>query len=202
MISVINNWRERWYLKWLWVRYSYRFNWAHKPLCERFRGDYVKIGGVCLCRSCALVYLALFLGGMFGLVFQKALREVGVAAFVGCSTVTLVFSYPGWYKRWPRLVRDGLRFMLGISVALCGYLLFYGNPVVGAAGGLMLFGLWKVYMRLRNRRKGHACEGCGDLKKKTVCPGYAWQAEYLRQYEQKATEYIVGRGYLPQIVDK
>ncbi|MCP4711311.1 MAG: hypothetical protein GY869_22045 [Planctomycetes bacterium] len=189
-------------LKWLWVKHSYRFNWAHKPLCERFRGEYIKIGGVCLCRSCTLVYLAIFFGGLFGVVFHEFLRDVGVAAFIGCGAVTLVFSYPRWYKRWPRLVRDGLRFMLGISIALCGYLLLYGNPVVGLVGGVLLFGLWKVYMRLRNRRKGYACEGCNDLKKSEVCPGYTWQAEFLRQYEQQATEYVVRRGYVPQLGSK
>ena len=39
------------YMKWLWLRHSWTFNWAHKPLCERYARDVLRIGRFHVCRS-------------------------------------------------------------------------------------------------------------------------------------------------------
>ena len=51
-------------MKGLWLKHAYTFLWAHKPLCDKFAGDVLKLGPIHLCRSCVCAY-----GGIgFGLL--------------------------------------------------------------------------------------------------------------------------------------
>ena len=110
-------------------------------------------------------------------------------------------SFPAWYKRWPRPMRDALRFALGGLIALCGYILILGQVIAGLAAAAGLLATWKAFMLLRNRRSSRRCEGCDQLSAQAVCPGYALQASIIRQYEEAATELLTASMDLP-VVEK
>jgi hypothetical protein len=194
MIGLLGKWRRRLAWKWLWLSYVYPFYFAHKPLCERFRHEVLRIGHIHVCRSCTLVYAGIGSVAVTCWLFRAALREMRVELFLGSFLVlagaTLALSFPTWYKRWPRPMRDVLRFALGGLIAMCGYVLISGHIVVGLAAAAGLLATWKAFMVLRNRRTVHRCDGCARLSPKQICPGYTLQASIIRQYEEAATELL------------
>ena len=192
-------WRTRLALSRLWVRHTYRFHWAHKPLCDRFRHEVIRVGGVAVCRSCTMVYAGLATAVVACLVFHGALEPVAPWLLLGLGGGTVAGSLPWWYKRWPRSVRDLLRFSLGLTIALCGYLLVSGHLLAGLAGIAVLGGFWKMYKALRGTRKARACDGCPDFEEIGICPGYREQAEQVRRYEVAATELLLSRGLVPPL---
>ena len=183
--------RLRWRLKRLWWKHSYTFHWAHKPLCERFREDVLRVGKVHLCRSCSFAYLGLGTALAFVVANRLWLGDWIVPLFLGIATTTVAASFPWWYKRWSRRVRDVLRAGIGWSVVLCGTLFFYGHIALGLASGAGMFAAWKCYYAYRDKRKLHACDGCHELGQQSVCSGYARQAECARAYEEAASELVM-----------
>lgn len=197
MIGLLSRGRLRLGLYWLWLRYAYPFHWAHKPLCERFHRDVLRIGGVHLCRSCTMAYLGLAGGAVLCALSWQSLDQIGAALFITLATLTIFLSLPTWYRRWPRPMRDILRLAMGVTIALCAYLLLSGQLLVGLLGALTLATFWKAYLVLRRSSRLNACSGCPELRDNAICSGFALQAERARCYEVAATERIVGSGYRP-----
>ncbi|KAB2890359.1 MAG: hypothetical protein F9K32_08970 [Desulfobulbaceae bacterium] len=61
------------------------------------------------------------------------------------------------------------------------------------------FALWMVYIRQRSTRKIRRCQACDEYSDDRVCSGFARQLVLLREYEEEATEYILGTGYVMKI---
>ncbi len=200
MIGSPRHGRSRTGLKWLWLRHAYPFYWAHKPLCERFRGDVLRIGRLYLCRSCTMAYLGLGVGMLLCVLWRNPLKEVGAALFLALAAVTVALSLPTWYRHWPRRMRDVLRFALGGTIALCAYLLLWDQVLAGLAGTAVLAAFWRAYMILRRPRRLDACTGCPELLDDAICTGFTFQAEHVRRYEEAATRRMIASGYLPQAV--
>ena len=191
--------KQRWYLKWLWLKHSYFFRWAHKPLCGRYEHDLARVGKMHVCRSCLCVYLTFILGsiaGVFSVRVSDSLTEpLAVAA---CFAIVLLGSFPRWYKRWPRWTRDLLRGGMGLCLAMTLLCLLAGNLAWGLVLTLSLIGFWRHYLRKRARRRHHGCDGCPELGR-GICSGYRLQAEGVRRYESAATEWILTFQKLPPI---
>lgn len=189
-----NSLRRKLHLKRLWLKHAWTFNWAHKPLCARFQEDVLQIGRARICRSCLLLYTGLAAGIVLFLVIGGPLSYSAVCWGLTLTAVTVVLSAPWWYKKWPRCVRDILRFALGLSIAFYLGLVFTGHVAIGIIGAVLMSAFWKVYLHLRADRKLRACQGCEQLKSGQICSGFAYQAEHIRRYEQEATEYVLAEG--------
>ncbi|MCP4702461.1 MAG: hypothetical protein GY862_37220 [Gammaproteobacteria bacterium] len=186
-------------LKWLWISAAYPFFLAHKPLCSRFKEDVIRLGSLYLCRSCLSVYTGIAGGLAATLVFPEImLAPVGRHLFIGLCLTVLPLSYPPWYKKWPRLLRDGLRFMLGLAIISGILRVFQGDFLPALIGFGVSLLLWKIYSQKRRRQKLHACNNCPDSG--GICPGFKFQANLIRQYEQRATDFLSESGYVPEKV--
>jgi hypothetical protein len=174
----------------LWVRHSYRFRWAHRPLCSRFSDDLLRIGHVHLCRSCACAYSGIFLCAILCL-FLDPVRESSLTPLLYLMLPTIGLSTPRFYKRWPRLVRDLLRLSMGCCITLCLCLILTGGILIGltCAGILLLF--WRIYFLVRRRRRAQACSGCPELGQRRICTGCRLQADAVRAYETQATNLLL-----------
>jgi hypothetical protein len=183
-------------LWWLWLACSYRFRWAHRPLCSRFRSGVIRVGDIHLCRSCVCVYFGILLF----VVLLALLRPSVAAAGIGLGGVgipTLVLSGPWCYKNLPRVLRDVLRLAMGVMIALCGYLLLCRELVVALPATAVLFAFWRTYFTARRRRRLHACDDCPELSDKSVCSGCQLQADGVRRYEETATQLYLASGQTP-----
>ncbi len=191
MSRVIGRWQRTLALKRLWLTHAYPFYWAHKPLCGRFRQDVVRVGHVHLCRSCLLAYTGMAVGIATCVGNPTWLQVYGVLVFSVLATATVLLSLPLWYKRWPRPMRDVLRFSMGLTIPLCGYVLFSGHIVTGIVGAVVLVAFWRFYLTLRRARRLESCAGCSELGTQSICSGYCMQAGQLRVYEEKATAWVM-----------
>ncbi len=179
-------------MKWLWLKRTAPFNWAHKPLCSRFASDVIHVFGLHVCRSCTAVYLGC-LAAVLGLWIGHPDGGMVLWPGIGLSAVVFPLSAPKLYKRWPRWFRDILRFSVGAVFPFYLYLGLNGYAPIAATLLLLLAVFWRVYFSLRGKRKSRACDGCEHLSAGEICPGYALQAVAIRKYEQEATDIVVAQ---------
>lgn len=170
----------------LWLRHSYKFRWAHRPLCSHFSEGIIRIGNVRLCRSCVCAYCGIISCAMSCLIFS-AMRELAASLLIGVMVPTIGFSMPPLYKRCSRLVRDLLRFCMGCCCSLCFFVMLIGNILtfVICASVLLLF--WRIYFIIRRQRRIKACNNCVEFRQEKICTGCQLQADTIRAYETQAT---------------
>ena len=176
----------------LWLRHSYRFRWAHRPLCPRFDAGVLRIGNLHLCRSCACAYGGVLCG--LSLLFFDTTRVGIVPLLLGLMILTIGLSLPSLYQRLSRPVRDVIRFSMGLCIALCAGALLTGNVLVSVACGCTLALFWRAYFVMRRRRRAEACEACPELGQGDICTGCRVQADAIRAYEVEATQLLMNRG--------
>lgn len=184
-------------LKKLWLKHSYTFNWSHKPLCNRFKKGVIKINNVYICRSCTAAYSGLFLS----LIILKLISGIRVEFisifYIILFSLTVSFSSPPLYKKLPRIICDFLRFFMGTLITLSGYLIWKKDFLTGVTGIALLFIFWVFYFTQRKKRKSRVCNNCNEYGKDRVCTGFNKQAQYIRSYEEEATDYLLKTGYIP-----
>ena len=149
-----------------------------------------------------MAYAGIALGILLCVSFREPLRDVAPAGFAALAGVTLALSFPVWYRRWTRPMRDVLRGMMGGTIALCGYLLLWGAPLPGLIGVAVLALFWRGYLAVRGSYRLKVCAGCPHLQENAICPGFALQAERIRRYEEKATDLLLARGHVPEAVQR
>ena len=170
------------FLWWLHFRHGWRYRFAHKPLCDRFAHDVLRIGPLHVCRSCTLLYAGIATG-----FAAWALLPASPWALAAALASVLLPSAPQVYTRLPRHVRDVLRFGAGlllpmaVAVGVAGRLI----PALGALA--VMWGFWRLYFHLRLARRATACNGCPELNAGGICSGFAQQANAFRQYEEAAS---------------
>jgi hypothetical protein len=198
-------WRDRLVLGALLWRCTYRTRLSHKPLCEKFRRDALRLGRVYVCRSCFCVYTALSLTLLMGAAlavlrpdfFSPSIHERLFAALI---IGTLLLSSPPFYRRLPRLFRDITRGGLGTTLGLLFLLPFRGRLLLFVGSAAILIAFWRYYFKLRANRRLEQCEGCPELEDGVdeVCSGYALHAKGARRFEESASAWIMRSGFTPQ----
>ncbi|OAD20391.1 membrane protein [Candidatus Thiomargarita nelsonii] len=191
-------WHVQLYLKCLWIIHTYPFYWAHKPLCERFQSDVIRIGTMFVCRSCFMFYAGMIVSVLFCSLFPQ--QTMGVILFFVFSSILLPFSFPPWYKKLPRWARDTLRLIMGMTIVLCVYLIFFGHFLLGVFSAALLIIFWKVYLIFRQQQKRHDCDGCLEFHNNEICTGFSFQAQRIRKYEKQATQIVLKSGYVPKSI--
>lgn len=181
---------DQWYLYWLWIRHSYSFRWAHKPLCDRFHQDTITICTVHLCRGCAFLYLGLILTFLFAYPFSTY-SELLPYILISLSAIVLPASYPAVYQSLPRILKDMLRLMLGSLVSICVITLVSGYSAIGMCSLILLYFYRRGINKVRATIKLNACHGCPELDGKHVCSGYRLQVNHQLHYEQEASEWVM-----------
>ena len=183
-------------LKLLWLQKTYWFQWAHKPLCRKYREDVLQWGHIYLCRSCLCVYLGILATTLVLFFFPSCRQGAGIGLLMHGAT-TLPLSHPKPYKLLPRIGRDILRFFLGAMFPLLFLVIVQGYFLAGSLVLAVAFVLWKVYYKRRAQRKLQRCHSCGEYRQDMICAGYARHARSIREYEEEATAYLLQSGYVP-----
>ena len=187
-------------LRWLLWRHRWTFQWAHKPLCDRFARDVVRLGPMRLCRSCLLLYAGL-IGAAAAVAIFRPVSGWLLPAVAAAMGVTLGLSIPRIYRHMPRPARDLLRLMAGaLTPMLLWALVGIAWPLAGAGAAVGVI-LHLLYRRLRRRGMSDPCTRCDQLSEGRICPGFAHQARCLRHYDQAATDLLLATGYRPQVLD-
>lgn len=177
------------YLQWLKIKTTYPFHFAHKPLCERHKGNTFHIGNTYLCRGCTLIYTAIF--SAITLSFLIPLDN----QFVNCLfsvvlLISVILSHPNLYKRLHRNICDITRYTFGLTSTYLSIVLFKTNMVIIPFFFAALYFCWTYYKKKRSESRSFICKGCPELNKKQVCTGYELQTKLTKKYEIRVEEYI------------
>lgn len=157
-------------------RHTWTTRYAHHPLCTRHRVETWRLGALHVCRGCVCLTGGLLLGNtgvwMLG-------PDWTLPAVLALSAPLLLASWPRWYLRWPRVLRDGLRLALGVWItALTATLALHlwVALVILPLLGLLLWHFRRSRAQVQTRR----CEGCPELGQ-GICSGYRLQADAQRR---------------------
>lgn len=177
-------------------RHAWPVRFAHHPLCARHRHETWRIGRLNLCRGCASLAAGLVVGTT-AVVFAGGAWAPIAAAVV--APVVLLLSWPAWYGRLPRGLRDALRALLGVAIATGAYAIasspFTSWPLAPAAGVA-----WWLFRHQRARVNARRCDGCPELGH-GVCSGYAEHARAMRAIASEIELRLVGDdGAMPDFV--
>lgn len=191
---------QRIYLKALWLKKCYSFNWAHKPLCENYRDDVLRVGHIYICRSCSCAYLGVGVALLLVFFFSQLFYDYNMQIAGTLLLTTLPFSHPFIYKKLGRRIRDLLRLFLGVLLVVWAHLLFTGNLLFAFGFFVLLLLFWRSYYKKRAKRKLDDCFACAEYSKEQICSGYRLQAECIREYEELATDYLLQTGHRPDVL--
>jgi len=183
-------------LRFLWLKHTYPYRWAHRPLCSRFRRDILKVGPIHLCRSCLCVYAGLLVSGA-ALACFPMIRNSAIPLLLCLGVPTLILSAPLLYAKFSRHVRDVLRFSTGCCIPLCICTGLTGHVAASALCAVILFLFWRIYFTLRRNRKAAACTGCVEIGEPGICSGCSRQADGIRAYETEATALLLSARGVP-----
>lgn len=161
--------------RWLALKHGWPVRWAHHPLCSRHRHETWKLGRLYLCRGCASLGAGLF--GASALVWTVGWAWCGWAlALLG--PLVLWLSWPPWYARLPRLLRDGLRVGLGVAMVATTAVIA-ANPLTAWPLLPAVLGCWWWFRRTRTRVQARRCDGCPELGT-GICSGFRLHAGISR----------------------
>lgn len=175
-------------LKFLWWKNTWWFQWAHKPLCDKFHKETFQFGRLHLCRSCTLLYTALM--GALLLLCSVSLPADSFAFVAACLGLVLAASHPKVYQIWSRGFRDLWRAGFGFLLPLTLYTAWKVNWLLPVLSAGLLWIVWSWFSRVRSEVKSHKCENCPELNEEGVCSGYQRQSMAIRKYEEAATELV------------
>lgn len=190
------------WLKWLKLKNTYHFYWAHKPLCHQYHGETIKIfSKIHLCRSCTVLWGCLIITSLILFWGNQRLSTYLHWELVFCSiSIPLVLaSQPKIYKKWPRWGRDILRGLAGIVGAMLIWILISINTTFGLVATTLSIAFWVFYYSQRKVQKLSACQKCSEYQKDSshVCSGYKIQHQGLLNFESEASEFITHTTTMP-----
>jgi len=116
------------------------------------------------------------------------------SALAGILGVVLIASFPVWYVRFHRKVRDALRFLLGCMLAVPAGLAVHGEwRSAGLFAGVLL--LMRVgYVPFHRGLNHAACRGCEELGGRKMCSGFVRKAQCMRRYEEEIASLLARDG--------
>jgi hypothetical protein len=174
---------KRWQLSW-------RFTFAHHPICASYKDHYWKIKGVYICQGCTLVYSSFFVALLFLLYFQITLEQfhyliVGVGVLIPIIIIELA-------KIEQRIIKRLTRILIGIGIGLfCSAFLLHDEFIVKLIGFLIIFiGFFSFKQVRRSTRREDKCNLCSEYKNNVICSGLRLEAEAMNKYSDYASDLL------------
>lgn len=179
-------------VKLLWKTYqvSWRFRFAHHPLCERFEGQVWKLRSMYLCQGCTLAYLGVLTGFLLFFAFNISLSPINWLA-VGsfCLLLPLIIESIGVDRR---LIKRIIRYTTGIGIGSLFWLLLSEPDFVMKVGAIIFAVVgFQVFRFIRgSSERQDTCEACPELHTGGICSGLEMEAEAMRKYSDYATSLL------------
>lgn len=151
-----------------WVKYPYRL--AHHPLCDKFENHVYTIKGYKICRGCTNLYSGMFVG-LIAIPFITILLHLNYWAMFAVTWGLYLFTPLTIIIKFPRIVKDFARFLLGIGlvsvtttvilgiIALIKYSDYWG--LIIAVISIIIYVVSKTsFTKIRERRNAEICLNC------------------------------------------
>lgn len=172
---------KRWQLSW-------KFYFAHHPLCDRFRDHvwYIPFG-IIVCQGCFLVLFGVVLGitSFFILNLSLTLFEWFLLGLF-CISLPLMVEL---LKIENRKIKHLIRLITGFGLAGLVWAVFTAEldgKIIGVVIGTIGYIL---FIKTRKKKQGtDICEGCPSLSSVEICEGLSQKAIAMQQYSDYLTE--------------
>ena len=171
-------------------RLSWRFTFAHHPICPTYKSHYWEIKGLYLCQGCSLVYAGFLSALSFLVFFQISLTSIHYL-FVGLGVlipILLLEMFKLEQRTIKRLSRAGIG--IGVGVSFSAFFL-HEDIVVKVIGLLVTIIGFMVFKQVRKTaKKDDLCRSCPEYRSKKICRGLRFEAEAMRKYSDYASDLL------------
>lgn len=162
-----------------YIKYYGKFMFLHKPLCEKFRKySFFMFGKFYICRSCLFLYI----GVLLSFLISFYIKSVDIKYFILYIILILFVSYPVFYRKLSRYIRDFIRLNNGFMIGGTLIISYKYNLICFFASLILLLTIKHYYNKIRN--KNDICRGCEELKSDKTCSGYLLQKQALLDLEE------------------
>ncbi|UCE13837.1 MAG: hypothetical protein JSV04_01355 [Candidatus Heimdallarchaeota archaeon] len=178
----MSNWVKLWIKRW---EVSWRWHFAHHPLCDRYSDQTWNIGSFIICQGCSLVLTGIISGFSLCLLLGVVLDPIGwiiLWAIFFLSTILGEF-----YFMFRRPFKRMARFFAGIGIgSFFWFLLTEPNIIYKLIGAGFGFIAYSAFLKVRGYTKVDKCYGCPELKP-GICPGLEHESLAMKEYSNYAT---------------
>lgn len=170
--------------------FSWRFKFAHHPVCTSYKDHYWKIKGVYICQGCTLVYASFFVSLLFLIFFQITLGLfhyliVGLCILIPILIIELTRIEQRIIKRLTRILIG-----IGIGVFFSAFLL-HDEFIVKVFGFLLtITGFFSFKRVRRSTKREDKCKLCSEYKSNVICSGLRLEAEAMKKYSDYASDLL------------
>ncbi len=164
---------------------TWKFKWAHHPLCERFEDHLWHIGDFTFCQGCFLSYAGTVVGFIAFLTYfsRYIFNALGVLAVVAVSLVPVLIVE--FFNFENRSLKRFIRFWGGLGLGATFSLALYRElstwlRIISLIVAILGYGAFFVV-----RKHGEVedkCEGCPELIRDGVCSGYRKEKAAIEKY--------------------
>lgn len=174
-------------LFWKKLKVSWRFHFAHHPLCDNYGDQVFKIKGIYLCQGCTLTYIGIILGVMSSFALTLSLSNLEWS-IIGIGILISLFIIE-FLKLNKRIIKRLIRFVTGLGLGGFFWVLISSTNIIAPVIALLLsFIGYKVFKIIRSSQlKEDKCLHCSEFKQGKICSGLALEAKANREYSEYAT---------------
>lgn len=172
------------------LKLTWRFKFAHHPLCQNYSDQVFKIGNIYLCQGCTLIYSGLVIGLLSGIIFNPSF-SIQIWAIIGVSLMVPTFVVQ--VVKLPRMFKRIARFLNGFDLGAIFFSIFilpkWSHRII------MIVSISVTYLAFRiihkhKRKERDLCESCNELKTGKICSGYKLRAEKELEYSKYAEQIL------------
>ncbi len=174
---------KRWQISW-------RFKFAHHPVCVSYKDHYWNIKGVYICQGCTLVYSSFFVTLLFLFFFQTTLEQyqyliVGLGILIPVLIIELT-------KIEQRIIKRLSRILIGIGIGLFfSAFLLHTDIIVKVIGFLItVIGFISFKRVRRSTKREDKCNLCSEHKSNVICSGLRLEAVAMKKYSDYASDLL------------
>lgn len=172
------------------IKVSWRFHFAHHPLCDNYRNQIFEINGIYLCQGCTLTYIGIFLGLISSLLLNLDLSIIEWL-IIGLGILVFLFIIE-FLNISNRKIKRLIRFVTGIGLGSFIWFLFSStNFYVSLIAIIFTYLGYRVFKIIRSSQvKEDKCLSCSEFNKGKICSGLALEAQVNREYSEYATNLL------------
>lgn len=176
--------------RYLWFKNFYHIIFAHKPLCDRFRSNIIRLKGIYICRGCLFLWFGLF---AFSVLNYFCMKDLMIRSFeIVLFAIAAYYSHPLIYIKIKRWQQDCIRAFLGGIISYVMLLLYESDYILAAIIIVCMIVLRLHYALLRKVLQDSSCNDCFEFNRDKICSGFVKKAEAMKNYEKAITEHIYG----------
>jgi len=172
---------------------SWRFHFAHHPLCDAYSDHVWWFKGIYLCQGCTLTILGILFSFItFFLVnpFMILWQWIGFASTILCLLFIVEIA-----QIENRMIKRFIRFFTGFGLgAFFWFILGTTNIMILGVAILFTYAGYKVFKKIRVFKPAEdKCKHCPEMQKSGVCSGLYLEYEAEKKYSEYATELLYDR---------